>query len=55
LVKDEWIDKFTDKVILGKYADGTVIKHISDLNKNRKDIILNPLIAAYNTLNYFFT
>ena len=55
LVGSEWIDFKTNRVILGKYSNGRNIKNITDLDTTRNDIILNPLVEAYNSLNYFFT
>jgi hypothetical protein len=54
LVGKDWIDSYTNKVILGKTIDGKPIKHVEQL-KGNPNIILNPLIKAYNGLNYLFT
>lgn len=54
LVGKEWIDPYTNKVILGKTIDGKIIKHVEQL-QTIQDIVLNPLIKAYNGLNYLFT
>lgn len=54
LIGKNWIDPYTNKVILGKTLDGKIIKHVEQLQDN-PNIILNPLIKAYNGLNYLFT
>ena len=61
LLGNEWIDPYTNKVILAKYYDpisgefvGDIRKY-SELDRNNPYIQINPLISAYNSLNYFFT
>ena len=54
LIGKDWIDPYTNKIILGKTLDGKIIKHVEQLQGN-PSIILNPLIKAYNGLNYLFT
>lgn len=61
LIGDQWIDNKTNKVILAKYydpIDGDYvgdIRRAKDLDSGVSNIILNPLLTAYNYLNYFFT
>lgn len=61
LLGKEWIDSKTNKVILAKYYDpeneNTVanIRRYGDYDSKIPYITLNPLISAYNSLNYFVT
>lgn len=67
-IGENWIDKRTGKVIFAKAWDDKIfdeepifiedIRTSSDLElleEHSLDIEVNPLIVAYNTLNYFFT
>mgnify|MGYP006916044603 CR=1 FL=1 len=61
LLGNEWIDPYTNKIILAKYYDPMSGEYVGDIRKyseydrNNLYIRINPLISAYNSLNYFFT